>query len=608
MKPILLALLLASCGFAFAASVPGYYGSSGFAVAADYDTAEFMLFNPGPDAVPVVKILPSPGAKLNYTQIMFEHPQVAGAAQYIIEVARDTGDTPFKHLLVSRKDSSTASLIGCFQFGKKYIWRFSGLQNGKVLGWQGPYRFETLYNNCINKNSIRVRVLKNDSLENAGGLLMLDMSRCVDRNGNFVWFLPNNDDHTDLKVFTQPMIAQDLRLTPAGTVTLLHNGQGEEMDLSGKLLWHSNIIDVANNNKIVGNAMGFHHCFKKLVNGNYMLLGQALWSIPGLPADKNTMCYETINEFSAAGNLVWSWSSKDYVDTAELVKMAVEQPDVFLKNRLPGGHLNAFETDETGRFIYAGFRNVSRVIKIDKETGKVVCTWGKNATFNGAKNGQGFFLKQHGTSLLADGSLAVFSNNVQPPGFSVTDATASSVVVFSQPVAGENSKIVWKYDCAFDSADNLSHSGGNVDELKNKNLLVCMGEVNRVFEVTRDKKIVWNALIESYDAEDSTWRKFALYRAHYTSSLYPCYFTVQSNKRMVSDGKVTYGIKIFNDGTEDDSYTISITSATGNKQFSTSIVKSKRCAEFEVKPDSGYVHVTVISKTNVGLKRIVTIQ
>src|ERR1700677_3139782 len=43
------------------------------------------------------QILPAPGAKLNYTQIMFEHPKVYGADEYIVQVDTDKNMDAFAH-------------------------------------------------------------------------------------------------------------------------------------------------------------------------------------------------------------------------------------------------------------------------------------------------------------------------------------------------------------------------------------------------------------------------------------------------------------------------------------------------------------------------------
>ncbi len=296
--------------------------------------------------------------------------------------------------------------------------------------------------------------------------------------------------------------------------------------------------------------------------------------------------------------------------------MILSKPDKGLRNGSPGGHMNAFDVDEKNGVVYAGFRNISRVIKIDKKSGQVICAWGANMNYRGAKNGDGFFLKQHETALLHDGTLAVFNNGGLQPGTigNAVYASNSSVVIFTQPSDSINSRLIWKFDCRFDSSQNNLSLGGSVDELKNGNLLVDMGTVNCVFEVTRDKRIVWNAVIEKYRLSDSTWQPYGLYRAHYTSSLYPCYFTVQTNIDALNVKVQEFQLRIFNDGTESDSYQINIKSTSGayNKQLTTDVLPGKKSISLEMVPVNlpvmdDIIEVSVKSKSNPDLVRKLTI-
>ena len=578
--------------------------TSGTDLIALYDTIGINAIPPEVKAslhLPVVS--PKPGAKLSYTQIMFEHAQVTGAEKYLLEVALDDSSNSFAHPIFKLVDSSLAGMLGNFEFGKKYIWRYTGLHNNTQLGWQGPYNFEILKNNCVDKNQYRVNVHKNDHGANTGSLIMLDMARCIDRNGNFVWFLSDLADvgSNAATFFTPPMSIEDLRITPFGTITLINGVSPEEYDLAGNLLWRApehNDFDEPVDNK--PRIFAYHHCFKRLNNGNYMVLDQNTFFRTDLTDHKAMVAYEIIKEFNPAGNVVWSWSSKNYFNKEELKAMVLDVPDPFLNNRLAGGHMNAFDVDEKNGFVYAGFRNISRVIKIDKKSGAVVCVWGDSMSYHGAPNGYGFFSKQHGATLLHDGSIAVFNNNVPVAKTATENDRVSEIVIFTQPTDSANSRITFKYDCSFPATRNLSKTGGNVDELENGNLLVCMGETNRIFEITRNKKIVWSATIEKNENFDSTWRNFAVYRAHYTSSLYPCYFTVQTTGT---------GIKIFNDGSEDDSYQISVSSATGNykKPIATSQLHTKKSVIINI-PGADDTVVTITSKTNPAFKRVISIK
>ena len=567
------------------------------------------------------QVQPAPGSQLNYTQIMFEHSQVKGADQYLIEVSTDGQGAVSQHTVARHTDSSTASMIGGLEFGRKYIWRYTGLSDGKELGWVGPYDFEIVGAPYVDRNLCRVRVTENDSTANAGGLVILDEARViVDRAGNFVWYLPASVSARQQTARRRgaPEI-NDLRFTHQGTLTMINGSQAEERDLRGKLLWQApdqsdHAADLTGHSAPHSH---YNHCFKKLGNGNYMVIDNITVFKPASFFGRNTsdtstisMADEILQEFDHTGHLVWSWDSDSYLDSAEIQSTVKSAADKELLSHEPGGHMNAFDVDEKSGFVYAGFRHVSRVIKIDKSTGKVTCAWGENMAYHGAKNGDGFFMKQHETTLLHDGSIAVYSNNTEVTDTSKKNIPESSVVIFSQPSGAAASQLLWKYDCGLDPLNNRSGRGGSVDELKNGDLLVCMGTVNDIFEVTRDKRIVWSAVIEKLIAP-SIWGRYALYRAHYVSSLYPCYFTIQSSTDTLTRKSPSFRLRVFNDGTESDTYRVSISSVSGHykAQFTTDVLPGQRSMSFDFAPDkqpaaNDKIEVTISSVTDPEFKRV----
>jgi len=558
------------------------------------------------------QIVPAPDARLNYTQIMFEHDRVKGASEYLIEVIRqDENDSTFMHPAFSQRDSSTATMISNFEFDKKYLWRYTGLDKGKELGWHGPYNFEISNNIHANRNFYRARVIHNDSSANAGGLIIMDISRSiVDRNGNCVWYMPRDTEEAGVHVAPNlpGIMIDDLRISPFGTITYLIAGRAEERALNGKLLWQGPLEDPSSDSLHPGRSTHFHHCFERLRSGNYMVLDRdsvAIRTDTGYVYVED----EIIREFDKDKKQVWRWGSEYYLDSADMQKIIRGKRDSGLLDPTPGGHLNAFYADEENGYIYAGFRNISRIIKIDKKMKKVVSEWG-----DGMKNGDGFFSKQHGLDLLRDGSVAVFSNGDREPPAGQKTPLYSSIVNFSQPSNNQKSKVTWQFDCVLDSVNYQSLRGGNVDELNNGNLLLCMGAVNRVIEVSRTKKVVWSAIIERKGRKNEGWIRLPLNMAHYTSSLYPYYFTIQNYTDTLWGNDKVYRLRIFNDGSEEDSYNISINSSLGNIYKSQSpVILSHSSLTIDLPADSirgkgEKMVVTVQSKTNTEMLRSLYVQ
>ena len=136
------------------------------------------------------QVLPAPGAKLNYNQVMFEYARVKGAGTYTILVEEDSSAFSSGNRSFRQTDSSTATMISNLQFGRKYHWKYAGIIPGQEPVWRGPYNFEIDEDTLLSKDIMTLVVTKNDSNANAGGLIANDCTHTiVDRNGKLVWFL-----------------------------------------------------------------------------------------------------------------------------------------------------------------------------------------------------------------------------------------------------------------------------------------------------------------------------------------------------------------------------------------------------------------------------------
>jgi len=557
---------------------------------------------------------PKPGAKLNYTQVMFECEMIKGAESYVFQLTEDTTGATFDQLILEQKDSANATLVSGLQFGKKYQWRFAGIKKGQAPVWKGPYHFEIATDSLLHYGLVSFHVTQNITGANAGGFIMNDCTHSiVDRNGNMVWYLPKikwRPVMNKKSIEVKPQIF-DMRLTPEGTITYLANELATETDLDGNKLWAA-----PNDGKVSGsNTELYNHDFKRLPNGHYMVLGGEQWR--RLPAYKDTAgflkkypsrkvidgqeCGEvefpTVIEYDKKGKVVWSWNSDSYFDP--------DQSDTtrYIFELKP--HVNAFSVDKNDAFVYVGFRNISRIIKIEKKTGKVVDCWGdKTSTHTPAKFVE--IHRQHDATILDNGTIAVFNDNDYPG----LDSMASVLLISQQPADSSNNYIAWKYVCDFDSLDrHAERNGGNVDQLKNGNFLVCMGNMNKMFEVTPAKKIVWEADLRPNGKAGNTFFH-RLYRAHYISSLYPCYFTFKTNEETLTAGVPHVHLKIFNKGSESDCYQIRMNSGSGYylANQSTGIVEGNSSISLEIKSDHSLkagdmVELVVSSKTNPDFER-----
>jgi hypothetical protein len=120
--------------------------------------------------------------------------------------------------------------------------------------------------------------------------------------------------------------------------------------------------------------------------------------------------------------------------------------------------------------------------------------------------------------------------------------------------------------------------------------------------------VVWQAAVELCDRRNGRWQPFQQYKAHYTSSLYPCYFSVQHNWLQANKKQAALQLQIFNDGTEYDSYQVYIT--PGTYHIHTDILAAGKSTRLQIMPDqikpsAGMVKITVVSNTNPAFKRTI---
>jgi Arylsulfotransferase (ASST) len=514
------------------------------------------------------QVNPPDSSQLNYTTVLFESKHVSNATHYVFEVADDVLPLNFdsKNLIAESNSKLPSALIYGFSFGGKYKWRVKAYNKKALLNTSATYGFQIMGSPKVDTARYRARVLTNTYAPANQSAIMLDYSGyAINRQGTPIWYLPSIPG-----VLEGRERIRDMRLTPFGTVTFLTDKVALECSLDGKPLW------MAPDDGTVADdtAEFYHHCFQRLNSGNYMLLGNKYvyksipWAVNVDSIDSKLIAdrvkkigdttyikveYGTIIEYNAFGDVVWSWNSLNYFSDAELFARKTPEglPDVLT-------HLNAFTVDEVNNKVYAGFRNISRLIVIDKATGKIEQQYGENILKGPVMQGNGLFKNQHDAYILPNNQLAIFNNSDS----SLVNPTAS-LMVLNQPNAKKDKiTIARQVACADESGIFKNTRGGNVCYLPNGNFMVCMGSATRVFEVDANNKIVWDCYTEINRPKVNTWNYFPQYRAHYTTSLYPVAFGLNTKSTIISATK-GFSYTVYNLGSNADSYTTTITNAKG---------------------------------------------
>lgn len=486
------------------------------------------------------QVIPENHQKLCFTEIMFEHPPVKGASQYRIKIVQQvSGKFHLDPLVAECLDSTPATRISHgIQFGKKYMWRYEALdQKRKSVFVSGIFYFETLNSQTINPAYYRMHVTKECKKDCDSGIVFLDgFAFAVNRNGTPKWFLPAAEKKAP--------VFRDIHLTASGTVLYIGNTGAAETDLSGNILWQAPLNNVVPDEK----KEGYHHAFSKDAQSNYMICGKKNMIEP-----EAALNGDVLFEYDSNGNEIWRF------DVLEAIKEKTSlYPSEDTSRVSTLGHMNGFAYDAPKDVLYISFRDFSSIFRIDKSSKQILSFWGnRNISYEHNENDadKHFFALQHAPVLLKNGRLLVFNNN--------SGELSSSIVELEAETGSDNCAKVWEYvfDAHKGSRAFATHSNkmGSLQELRNGNILVGMGSVGRVFEISKDKRLVWELYPEKRADSLYSWGEAPIYRVSYASSLYPSYFTIEHrnvSKQVKTNSHII--LKINNEGSEDDSYNIEL--------------------------------------------------
>ncbi len=123
--------------------------------------------------------------------------------------------------------------------------------------------------------------------------------------------------------------------------------------------------------------------------------------------------------------------------------------------------MNAFYFDEKNNAIYASYRNMDRIIKIDYPSGKVVRSYGEVYKKGAPIKGNGMFCNQHSIRRSKDGYLYFFNNN-----YCYGLSKMPALMLMREPEKDTNVlEPVWEYGCTADGYKRGFYSGGIATEL-----------------------------------------------------------------------------------------------------------------------------------------------
>lgn len=478
------------------------------------------------DAV-LAQHFPKEGDTLNYRLAGFSTQAKEGVTKYLFEIADPT--LPQKKsmpaVILSQTADTCRAVILLPSFNKNYLWRVSYLDKRNRVIATTPYiKFRTGYFTTIDTSQYRMRIFSNSYVPDDIYLVMDYTTVIYDLNGNPVWFLPSINLGSDKNVQMR-----DVKPTRYGTFTSTSFWGAHEFNYNGTRIW-----EAPNDGKVSGDTSeAYHHEFTRLKSGNYMVAAaqRKNMQVPstykvkqeavesGLFTKKGEHYYrevptDNLIEYNAKGEVVWYWKALDHFAEADFFRTrdyGANSLDVDM-------HLNSFFFDEKNKVIYMSFRNMDEVIKIEYPSGKILKRYGAIWLNDSTKSDKKLFYGQHCVVKKPDGRIYLFNNNTNRKIMMDEQArenTPSHVNIFVEDSSKTGLKKIWDFSCDIDTyAKKHGGAGGSVAVLPGGNILVNMGSAGRVFIVDENKKVLWNAIPQSADA-NGNWYNLAPYRVNF---------------------------------------------------------------------------------------------
>lgn len=512
--------------------------------------------------------LPKNNSALNYTNIYLEEAIVKSAINYELVLSRDSLFSAQSTIKINAK--IPAFWVNNVGWTCRYFWQVNAYDaNHKLVRTSDKHFFTTITPGVFAFDSLKIQVQKNKVTKTAEGFICIDHARSIiNREGKIVWSVPEIPNLLNINSLTK-----DLKVTEQNSVTFMTDSVPLEISLSGNVLWKG-----PNNFVFKGDTISFHHDFKKTSDSSYMILGNRYvyrrvlnnFSDSILKAEPKAKVINgelhkrvevsIIMEFNSKNELVWYWDANDYLKDEDLnyKKQANGFPNL-------SSHMNAFSVSKDGAKVYAGFRDLNRIIKIDKKTMAVEMSYGEKFPSGDGKVAHNLFRAQHDAFITNRNSLLIINNN-EPNA-----ANTSSIVEIKENCIHPDSCLVWNFDFNFDKLTNgKSVKAGNAVFLPNGNYFVCEGLLNRIFEVTAKKEIVWDAFIFSKLKNDKNWRPCPQYRCNWIKQLnYYHFLAQQQTEAKIENAKIKLDIAIHNTGTDDDVYRVEVCTKNNNTPFYT---------------------------------------
>lgn len=264
-----------------------------------------------------------------------------------------------------------------------------------------------------------------------------------------------------------------------------------------------------------------HHDFRKLPNGNYIYVG---WErVPrdhaikvrggqkGTEHKDGTMFGDYFREIDSNGATVWEWHGIEHFDPDIDIIGAIHPREEWT-------HINDVDIMPDGN-ILSDSRHTDGAFIIDKESGNIIWRWG-NVAYLDEETGQvehrdvrdptnmggphdGHLIAE---GLPGEGNMLIYDNAMYTyysRALEVDIKTGEAVWQSEEPFGSEGYISGRIHFCPFISG---------ADRMPNGNTVICNGGNGVVFEITKDRELVWHWVREKPDLESPV--RWGIFRAH----------------------------------------------------------------------------------------------
>jgi len=237
-------------------------------------------------------------------------------------------------------------------------------------------------------------------------------------------------------------------------------------------------------------------------NGNFLAL---LYTGREITRDDEVQLWtgDLIVEFDRDTNdIVWSWDTFDHYSTLDIDPTVMSRPG--RNGTYDWTHGNACVYNPADNSVYFSARSLSRITRIDYDTGEIVYNMGFDMPSGDTDFGHNLFSFQHAPQLLPNGNMMVYDNGNRRDGVVIPRGeegiTKSIELAFTGGAVPTDASIVWEWT-------HPRYSGflGDADRLPGGNTL-STGNNGTVYEVDLDGNLIWQLeLVPTID--------YAIYRA-----------------------------------------------------------------------------------------------